>query len=149
MKSSIYTFFFSMTILMVTNISTRSISLESEDKSLALPCNVVESLVSPSCDPKEIVVKLKENLHLEQADLEKPSAETTRMIRCLTATAKDTNRIDVVKHLRETMPAGTTGGFACSIWLSVNSFIHQLAPRTIKPDRLVMFTSTAQENRFS
>ena len=116
MKSSIYTFFFSMTILMVTNISTRSISLESEGKSVALPCNVVESLVSPSCDPKEIVVKLKENLHLDQADLEKPSAETTRMIRCLAATAKDSNRIDVVKHLREIMPAGTTGGFACSIW---------------------------------
>ena len=125
MKSSSYKFFFSMklTIPMVTSISTRSIYLESEDKSLALPGNVVESLVSPSCDPKEIVLKLKENLHLDQADLEKPSAETTRMIRCLAATAKDSNRIDVVKHLREIMPAGTTGGFACSIWSSVNSFI--------------------------
>ena len=130
-------FFFSMkrTISMVTNISTRSISLESDDRSLALPGNVVESLVSPSCDPKEIVLKLKENLHLGQADLEKPSAETTRMIRCLAATAKDSNRIDVVKHLREIMPAGTTGGFACSIWLSFYSFIHQLPPRTMKPDQ--------------
>ncbi|XP_067027267.1 uncharacterized protein [Acropora muricata] len=82
---------------------------ESEDKSLSLPGNVVESLVSLSCDPKEIVLKLKENLHLDQADLEKPSAETTRMIRCLAATAKESNRIDVVKHLREIMPAGTTG----------------------------------------
>ncbi|XP_015775989.1 PREDICTED: uncharacterized protein LOC107354090 isoform X4 [Acropora digitifera] len=82
---------------------------ESEEKSLALPGNVVESLVSPSCDPKEIVLKLKESLHLDQADLEKPSAETTRMIRCLAATAKDSNRFDVVKHLREIMPAGTTG----------------------------------------
>ena len=125
MNSSIYTFFFSMklTILMAMSISTHSISLESEDKSLALPCNVVESLVSPSYGPKEIVLKLKENLHLDQADLENPSAETTRMIRCLAATAKDSNRIDVVKHLREIMPAGTTGGFACSIWSSVNSFI--------------------------
>ena len=112
-----------LTILMVTNISTRSISLESEDRSLALPGNVVESLVSPSYDPKEIVLKLKESLHLDQADLEKPSAETTRMIRCLAATAKDSNRIDVVEHLREIMPAGTTGWFAYSIWLSVNSFI--------------------------
>ena len=116
MKSSICTFFFSMKrTISMTNISTRSISLESDDRSLALPGNVVESLVSPSCDPKEIVLKLKENLHLGQADLEKPSAETTRMIRCLAATAKDSNRIDVVKHLREIMPAGTTGGFACSI----------------------------------
>ncbi|XP_067026632.1 uncharacterized protein [Acropora muricata] len=82
---------------------------EREDKSVTLPGNVVESLVSPSCDPKEIVVRLKENLHLIQADLEKPGAETTRMIRCLAATAKDSNRIDVVKHLREIMPAGTTG----------------------------------------
>ena len=115
---------------MVTSISTRSISLESEEKSLALPGNVVESLVSPSCGPKEIVVKLKENLHLDQADLEKPSAETTRMIRCLAATAKDSNRIDLVKHLREIMPAGTTGGFACSIWLSVNSFIPSISTTT-------------------
>ena len=105
-----------LTISMVTSISTRSISLESEEKSLALPGNVVESLVSPSCDPKEIVLKLKESLHLDESDLEKPSAETTRMIRCLAATAKDSNRIDVVKHLREIMPAGTTGGFACSVW---------------------------------
>ena len=129
MNSSIHTFFFSMklTILIVTSISTRSISLESEDKSLALPGNVVESVVSPSCDPKEIVVKLKENLHLDQADLEKPSAETKRMIRCLAATAKDSNRIDVVKYLREIMPAGTTGVFACSIWLSVNSFIPSIS----------------------
>ncbi|XP_074612399.1 uncharacterized protein LOC141866762 [Acropora palmata] len=82
---------------------------ESEDRSLALPGNVVESLVSPSCDPKEIVLKLKESLHLDQADLEKPSAETTRMVRCLAATAKYSNRIDLVKHLREIMPAGTTG----------------------------------------
>ena len=116
-----------LTILMVTSISTRSISLESEDKSLALPDNVVELLVSPSCDPKEIVLKLKENLHLNQADLEKPSAETTRMIRCLAATAKDSNRIDVIKHLREIMPAGTTGGFACIIWLSVNLFIPSIS----------------------
>ena len=116
-----------LTISMVTSISTLSISLESEDKSLALPGNVVESLVSSSCDPKEIVHRLKENLHLYQADLEKPSAETTRMIRCLAATAKDSNRIDVVEHLREIMPAGTTGGFACSIWLSVNSFIPSIS----------------------
>ena len=94
---------------MVTNISTRSIPLESEDKSVTLPGNVVESLVSPSCDPKEIVLLLKENFHLDQTDLEKPNPETKRMIRCFAATAKDSKRIDVVKHLREITPAGTTG----------------------------------------
>ena len=119
---------------MVTNISTRSIPLESENKSVTLPGNVVESLVSPSCDPKEIVLQLKENLHLDQTDLEKPTPETTRMIRCFAATAKDSKRLDVVKHLREITPAGTTGEFACSIWLSVNSFIHQLETITMKPD---------------
>ncbi|XP_068724936.1 uncharacterized protein [Montipora capricornis] len=82
---------------------------ESEDKSVTLPGNVIESLVSPSCDPKEIVLQLKENFHLDQTDLEKPTPETTRMIRCFAETAKDSNQIDVVKHLREITPAGTTG----------------------------------------
>ncbi|XP_044178391.1 uncharacterized protein LOC114949826 isoform X1 [Acropora millepora] len=82
---------------------------ESEDKSVTLPGNVVESLVSPSCDPKGIVRQLQENLHLDQTDLEKPTPETKRMIRCFAEKAKDSNRIDVVKHLREITPAGTTG----------------------------------------
>ena len=130
-------------IIMVMNIPTRSIPLESEDKSLTLPGNVVESLVSPSCDPKGIVLQLKENLHLHQTDLEQPTPETTRMIRCFAAAAKDSKRIDVVKHLREITPAGTTGEFACSIWLSVNLFIHQLEPRTMKPDCHVHCDRTA------
>ena len=102
-----------------TNNSVCCIPLESEDKPLALPGNVVESLVSLPCDPKEIVLQLKENLHLDQTDLEQPTPETTRMIRYLVAKAKDSNRIDVVKHLREITPAGTTGEFACSVWSSV------------------------------
>ena len=128
---------------MVTNISTRSIPLESEDKSVTLPGNVVESLVSPACDPKEIVLQLKENLRLDQTDLDKPTPETTRIIRCFATAAKGLNRIDVVKHLREITPAGTTGEFACSIWLSVNSFIHQLEIRTVKPDYHVYCDRTA------
>ena len=123
-------------------MSTRFIPLESEDKSVTLPGNVVESLVSPSCDPKEIVLQLKENFHLDQTDLEKPTPETTRMIRCFSETAKDSKRIDVVKHLREITPAGTTGEFACSIWLSVNSFIHKLEPRRMKPGHHLHFDHT-------
>ena len=123
-------------------MSTRSIPLESEDKSVSLPGNVVDSLASPSCDPKEIVLQLKENLHLDQKDLEKPTPETTRMIRCFAETAKDSKRIDVVKHLREITPAGTTGEFTCSIWLSVNSFIHKLEPRRMKPGRHLHFDHT-------
>ena len=99
----------------MTNNSTRFIPLESEYKSVTLPGNVVESLGSPSSDPKEIVLQLKEKLHLDQTDLEKPTPETTRMIRCFAERAKDSKRIDGVKHLREITPAGTTGEFACSI----------------------------------
>ena len=124
-------------------MSTRSIRLESEDKAVTLPGNVVESLASPSSDPKEIVLQLKENFHLDQTDLEKPTPETTRMIRCFAATAKDSKRIDVVKHLREITPAGTTGEFVCSIWLSINSFIHKLEPRRMKPGRHLHFDRTA------
>ena len=127
---------------MVTNVLIRSIPLESEDKSVTLPVNVIESLVSRSCDPKEIVLQLKENFHLDQTDLEKPTPETTRMIRCVAETAKDSKWIDVVKHLREITPAGTTGEFACSIWLSVNLFIHQLETGNLT----VMFTAIAQHH---
>ena len=123
-------------------MSTRSISLESEDNSVTLPGDVVESLVSPSCDPKEIVLQLKENLDLDQTDLQNPTPETKAMIRCFAATAKDTKRIDVFKHLREITPAGTTGEFACSIWLSVNSFIYKLEPRRMKPGRHLHFDHT-------
>ena len=129
--------------LIGTNNSARCVPLESKEMSLALPGNVVESLESPSCDPKEIVLQLRENLHLEQTDLEQPTQKTTRMIRCLVTKAKDSNRNDVVKHLREIAPAGTTGEFACSIWLSVNSFIQQLVPRTIKHDGYVHYDRTA------
>ncbi|XP_067049428.1 uncharacterized protein [Acropora muricata] len=82
---------------------------ESEGKSVSLPGNVVESLASASSDPKEIVLQLKEKLPSDQTDLEKPTPETTRMIRCFAETAKNWKRIDVVKHLREITPAGTTG----------------------------------------
>ena len=53
-----------------SNNPTLSIPLESEDESLARPGNVVESLVSPSCNPKEIP-------HLDRTNLEQPSPETT------------------------------------------------------------------------
>ncbi|XP_068708431.1 uncharacterized protein [Montipora foliosa] len=82
----------------------------SEDRSLArLPGDVVESLTSCSCDPKEIVLQLKESLHLEEKCLGQPNPETKRTIRCLAKRAKVSNRMEVVKHLREITPAGTTG----------------------------------------
>ncbi|XP_068676713.1 uncharacterized protein [Montipora foliosa] len=81
-----------------------------EDRPLAqLPSDVVESVMSDSCHPEEIVRKLKESLHLDEKCLEQPNPETKRTIRCLAKRAKDSKRIDVVEYLREITPAGTTG----------------------------------------
>ncbi|XP_068676848.1 uncharacterized protein [Montipora foliosa] len=81
-----------------------------EDMPLAqLPSNVVESVMSDSCHPEEIVRKLKESLHLDEKCLEQPNPETKRTIRRLAKLAKDSNRIEVVKYLRKITPAGTTG----------------------------------------
>lgn len=80
-----------------------------EEKTLALPSAVQEALLSQSCHPQDVVVRLQEDLQLEQASLANPEPEAKRMIRCLARRAKCSNRLDVVKHLREVTPAGTTG----------------------------------------
>ena len=81
----------------------------SEEKPLAIPSKVVESLLSQSCDAGEVVLQLKEGLQLDQESLKHPEPETKKWLRCLTRKAKRSNRLDVVKHLREITPAGTTG----------------------------------------
>ena len=53
-----------------------------------------------------------QNLNLDKTCLEQPTPETTRMMRCFSAEAKISKRSDVVKHLRDIAPAGTTGEFA-------------------------------------
>ena len=53
----------------------------------------------------------KENLQLDQSSLKEPDPETKAVIRCFTATAKNSNRVDVVQELRKIVPAGTTGRF--------------------------------------
>jgi len=78
------------------------------EKALAIPDDVLESLKS-SCDPKDIVCKLNESLQLNEAAMEQPDAETKRLIRYLVRQAKSSRRLDVVKHLRKILPAGTTG----------------------------------------
>ena len=83
--------------------------LGSDDKALALRDEVLESLLSPSCDSKQIVCQLKERFQLDQSSLEQPDSETKSLIRCLARTAKYSKRLDVVQHLREISPAGTTG----------------------------------------
>lgn len=115
------------------NNPIRSIALESEDKSLALPGNIVESLVAPSCDPKE-------TLRMDQTDLEQATPETT---------AKDSNQSYVVKLLRDITLAGATGKFADSICLSVNSFIHQLYVIRRTMNLAVMLTFIKHHHCFS
>ncbi|XP_044183878.1 uncharacterized protein LOC122964379 [Acropora millepora] len=75
----------------------------------ALPSDVVESLVLHTCDAGEILHQLMQKLNLDEMCLKEPTPETTRMIRCFALTAKISNRIDVVKHLRGIAPAGTSG----------------------------------------
>ena len=78
-------------------------------KEIALPGEVDESLLSQSCDGKEVVLRMRDNMQLEQASLEQPDSETKTLIRCLARKAKNSNRLDVFEHLREITPAGTTG----------------------------------------
>ena len=87
----------------------RYIFTGNEDKSLALPRTVVESLSWKSRDAKEIVLQLKQSLQVDHASLEQPDPKTKRLIRYLARKAKHLNRLDVVKHLREIAPAGTAG----------------------------------------
>ena len=88
--------------------------------SVALPRDVVESLVSRTCDPEEILHKLMQNLSLDKTCLKEPTPETTKMIRCFAAKAKISNRIDVVRHLRDIAPAGTSGEF---LWSSIHRLV--------------------------
>jgi len=80
-----------------------------EDKSLAIPAKVQESLLSNSCDPKDVVLQLREELQVELDSLEHPEPKTKRLIRSLARKAKHSNRLDVVRYLRSVTPAGTTG----------------------------------------
>ena len=78
-------------------------------KAIVLPCDVQESLLCQSSDAREVVRQLQETLQPDQASLEEPGPETKQLIRCLARTAKDSNRLDVLEHLREITPAGTAG----------------------------------------
>ncbi|RMX58478.1 hypothetical protein pdam_00022155 [Pocillopora damicornis] len=78
---------------------------------ICLPGNVEQSLLSASCDAKEIVHQLKENLQLNKDIFERPDYNTKKIVRSLAHRAKDLKRLDVFEHLREIAPAGTTGPF--------------------------------------
>ena len=76
---------------------------------LVLPSKAIETLMSQPCDSREVVLQLKYRLKLDEVSLENPDPETKRLIRCLANKAKQSNRPDVVRELREVTPAGTTG----------------------------------------
>ena len=76
---------------------------------MALPEDVSKSLMSTSCNSKEVVFQFKEALQLDESALKKPDIQTKRKIRCLARQAKCSDRSDVIKQLRDITPAGTTG----------------------------------------
>ena len=57
------------------------------------------------------MIQFQEALKLEPASLTSPEPETKSMIRYLALIAKSEKRDDLVRHLREITPAGTTGEF--------------------------------------
>ena len=69
----------------------------------------VLTLLPQLCDTKEVLPQLKDLLQLDEASLEQPDPETKRLMRCLANKAKRSNRLDLVRKLREITPAGTTG----------------------------------------
>ena len=82
-----------------------------DEKVIALPSKAIETIMSRPWDSREVVLQLRDSLQLTQDSLEQPDPGTKRLIRCLANKAKQSNRLDVVKHLRDIAPAGTTGEF--------------------------------------
>ena len=80
-----------------------------DEKLLVLPSKVIDKLMSQPFDSREVVIQLKDCLKLDEVSLENPGPETKRLIRCLANKAKQSNRPDVVRELREVTPAGTAG----------------------------------------
>ena len=76
---------------------------------LVLSSKAIETLMSQQCDSREVVLQLKDCLKLDDVSLKNPDPETKRLIRCLANKAKQSNRPDVIRELREVAPAGTTG----------------------------------------
>ena len=84
--------------------------LGNQEKALAVRSSaVLQHLSSKSCDAKLVVSRLKETIQLDQASLEQPDSDAKKRIRFLAREASRCGRLDVVKHLKEITPAGTTG----------------------------------------
>ena len=93
----------------VSNNFSNNLILANKERALAVRSNVFDHLTSKICDAKQIVHQLQESLEWNQASLEQPNHEEKKWIRSLTREARRSERLDVVKYLREITPAGTTG----------------------------------------
>ena len=74
---------------------------------LSLPDNVLESV--QTMDTTGIVDEFKRSLEIDEASLQQPDDDTKRWVRCLCKTAPRVKRVDLVQHMRQITPAGTTG----------------------------------------
>lgn len=77
-------------------------------RTLSLPGEVVDTLLSPSNDCKEVVRQLEEKFNLDDAALQNPDPDNKVLIRALARKANNADRSDVVEELRKIVPAGTT-----------------------------------------
>lgn len=109
------------------------ISTGDSDTSLVLPCGVRGTLQTynpktgrKTYNPKEVVDKFLETLQLELTSLKQPEPETEKWIRCLARNANCSNRLDVVKYLREVSPAGTTGKCEIGIADDKDDYIYDI-----------------------
>ena len=85
--------------------------VEHVEKTIAIPDDVLKALTPGSCESEQVICQLKESFQLDQSSFEQPEGQTKQLIRCFVKEAKLSNRDDVIIHLREMTPAGTTGVF--------------------------------------
>ena len=113
-----------MHLILFFVISIRSNHFQgTKRKDLALLESIKTSIQSiplnSEIDVKDIVIHFREVLQLEPASLVSPEPEMKSMIRGLALRAKSEKRDDLVRHLREVTPAGTTGEFKKTFFLFV------------------------------
>ena len=109
----------------ISNNFSNNLILANKERALAVRSNVFDHLTSKICDAKQIVDQLQETLEWNQASLEQPNHEEKKWIRSLTRKARRSERLDVVEHVREITPAGTTGEclFCSSVFFIIFIFI--------------------------
>ena len=106
-------------------------SLGNEDKALAFPDKLRESLASQSCDPQQIVSLFKEKQLLVEASWEQPDPQTMKWIRFLSREANLAKRSDVVQYLRSISPEGTVGEQSMVCLCNTREFKKRQRPKAV------------------